>query len=58
MKRVTYPGDYCEDIAHCDNNCGGNCRNKKLWERLKEYENTGLTPEEVEGLKHGNSEKL
>lgn len=58
MKRLTYPGDYCEDIAHCENNCGGSCPGKRLWERLKAYENTGLTPEEVEDLNHGSSENL
>lgn len=57
MKRLTYPGDYCKDIAHCDNGCGS-CPGKRLWERLKAYENTGLSPEEVEDLNHGNSEKL
>lgn len=58
MKRLTYPGDYCEDIAHCDNNCGGSCQGKRIWEKLRAYEDTGLSPEEVEGLKNGNPEKL
>lgn len=58
MNRLTYPGDYCEDIAHCENNCGGSCHAKRQWEQLRAYENTGLTPEEVEELKNGNSQKL
>lgn len=62
MKRLTYPGDYCKDIAYCNNGCTTyctkSCLSKKLWEKLKAYENTGLTPEEVEDLKHGNFEKL
>lgn len=58
MKRLTYPGDYCQDIAQCDNNCSESCQGKRLWEKLLAYENTGLTPEEVEDLKNGSSEKL
>lgn len=51
MNRLTYPGDYCKDIALCDNDCGGSCRNKQLWEKLKAYEDTGLSPEEIVSLK-------
>lgn len=53
MKRLTYEGDYCEDIALCDpdsSTCGSNCRNRQLWEKLKAYEDTGLSPEEVKAL--------
>lgn len=51
MKRLTYPGDYCRDIAYCNNGCAtANCHNKKLWEKLKAYEDTGLTPEEIKAL--------
>lgn len=57
MKRLTYPGDYCKDIAYCDNGCT-DCRNKQLWEKLRAYENTGLSPEEIRRLKHGDPEKL
>ena len=61
MKRLTYDGNFC-DIAMCDpgeSGCPkGGCNSKKVWERLKAYEDTGLSPEEVEDLKHGNSEKL
>lgn len=55
MKRLTHPGDYCEDIAYCNNGCATSCLNKKLWEKLKAYEDTGLTPEEVKRLKDGSS---
>lgn len=46
MERITFEGNFC-DIAQCtalpcpyDNNCD----QKKVWERLKEYEDTGLSP--------------
>lgn len=50
---LTHAGNYCEDIALCDprnSTCGGSCRGKQLWDRLKAYEDTGLTPEEVHAL--------
>ncbi len=53
MKRLTYEGNFCEDIAYCDprnSTCGGNCKRKQFWERLKAYEDTGLTPEEIKEL--------
>lgn len=54
MKRLTYAGDYCEDIAMCGkgpSRCGPKgCCNKQLWDRLKAYEDTGLSPEEVQAL--------
>ncbi len=47
MGRLTFDGNFC-DIAMCrelpcqhDNNC----TQKQVWERLKQYEDTGLTPE-------------
>ena len=47
MERLTFEGNFC-DIAQCrtipcpyDNNC----TQKQVWERLKAYEDTGLTPE-------------
>ena len=46
MERLTFDGSFC-DIAQCrtipcpyDNNC----TQKQVWERLKAYEDTGLTP--------------
>lgn len=49
MNRLTFDGNFC-DIAQCrELPCphGGNCTQRKVWERLKAYEDTGLTPEEV-----------
>lgn len=50
MNRLTYEGNFC-DIAMCDPGesvCPkGGCSSKKIWERLKAYEDTGLTPEQV-----------
>lgn len=56
MERLTFEGNFC-DIAQCDvipggSSCeSGNCTQRKVWERLKAYEDTGLTPESVETLK-------
>lgn len=52
MERLTFEGNFC-DIAQCDAIPGGSycesgsCTQRKVWERLKAYENTGLTPELV-----------
>lgn len=52
MERLTFEGNFC-DIAQCDvipggSSCeSGSCTQRKVWERLKAYEDTGLTPEEV-----------
>lgn len=49
MKRLTFDGNFC-DIAQCrELPCahGGSCTQRKVWEKLKAYEDTGLTPEEV-----------
>ena len=48
MERLTFDGNFC-DIAQCrELPCqhGGNCSQKQVWERLKAYEDTGLTPKE------------
>lgn len=48
MERLTFDGNFC-DISQCrELPCqhGGNCTQKQVWERLKEYEDTGLTPED------------
>ena len=53
MERLTFEGNFC-DIAQCrEMPCkyDGNCTQKEVWERLKAYEDTGLTPEEVERSK-------
>ena len=52
MERLTFEGNFC-DIAQCCNVPGGSfcedgaCSQKKVWTRLKSYEDTGLTPKEV-----------
>ena len=48
MERLTFEGNFC-DIAQCYHlPCphGGSCAQKQVWERLKAYEDTGLTPEQ------------
>ena len=48
MERLTFEGNFC-DIAQCrELSCpyNGACSQRKVWERLKAYEDTGLTPEE------------
>lgn len=47
MERLTFEGDFC-DIAQCrELPCpyNGACSQRKVWERLAAYEETGLTPE-------------
>lgn len=49
MERLTFEGNFC-DIAQCDVVPGGSycesgsCTQRKVWERLKAYEDTGLEP--------------
>jgi hypothetical protein len=55
MERLTFDGNFC-DIAQCRNVPGGSfcedgaCSQKKVWTRLKSYEDTGMTPKEVTAL--------
>lgn len=49
MERLTFEGNFCE-IAQCA--CMRRlydtaCSQKQVWERLKAYEDSGLTPEEI-----------
>ena len=47
MERLTFEGNFC-DIAQCrELPCphDGSCTQKKIWERLKDYEDTGLSPQ-------------
>lgn len=47
MERLTFEGNFC-DIAQCrDLACqqSGNCTQKEVWERLKAYEDAGLSPQ-------------
>lgn len=53
MERLTFEGNFCE-IAKCEgeyrmtSECAdGACSQRKVWERLKAYEDTGLEPEEI-----------
>nr|DAD77905.1 MAG TPA: hypothetical protein [Siphoviridae sp. ctHDv29]DAG04251.1 MAG TPA: hypothetical protein [Siphoviridae sp. ctKsH2] len=47
MERLTFGGNFC-DISQCrELPCpyNGSCTQKKVWERLKAYEDTGLSPQ-------------
>ena len=46
MERLTFAGNFC-DIAQCAcMKCpyDTDCSQKQVWERLKQYEDTGLSP--------------
>lgn len=48
MERLTFDGNFC-DISQCrELLCphGGSCTQRKVWERLKAYEDLGFEPEE------------
>ena len=50
MPRLTFEGNFC-DIAMCrENPCpyNGMCSQRQTLERLKEYEDAGMEPEEIE----------
>ena len=47
MERLTFDGNFC-DIAQCrELPCkhDGSCSQKQVWERLREYEDAGLSPQ-------------
>ena len=47
MERLTFEGNFC-DIAQCrDSACkqDGTCTQKEVWQRLKKYEDAGLSPQ-------------
>ena len=47
MERLTFGGNFC-DIAQCrDSACkqDGTCTQKEVWQRLKKYEDAGLSPQ-------------
>lgn len=56
MERLTFEGNFC-DIAQCLETPGGSfcedgaCTQRKVWERLKEYEDAEEA--NVESVKHG-----
>lgn len=48
MNRLTFDGNFC-DIAQCTEipcQHASNCTQKQVWERLRAYEDSGLTPEQ------------
>lgn len=52
MERLTFEGNFC-DIAQCRElpcSYNGACSQRKVWERLKAYEDTGWTPEMLRKL--------
>lgn len=52
MERLTLEGNFCE-IARCKEvKCpyDTDCSQKQVWERLKQYEDTKRTPEQIEAL--------
>lgn len=52
MERMTFEGNFC-DIAQCAcMKCpyDTDCSQKQVWERLKQYEDTKRTPEQIEAL--------
>ena len=49
MERLTFEGNFC-DIAQCSElpcKHGGNCTQKQVWERLKQFEDVFKTPEKA-----------
>lgn len=47
MGRLTFEGNFC-DISQCRElpcKYDGNCSQKQVWERLKAYEDAGLSPQ-------------
>ena len=58
MKRLTFDGCFC-DIAQCrELPCpyDGMCSQRKVWERLKEYEDAGLSPERCSEFARADAE--
>ena len=55
MERLTFEGNFC-DIAQCESVPGGSycesgtCSQRKVWERLKSYEDAGVSPEDAANL--------
>lgn len=62
MERLTFDGNFC-DIAQCTSTPGGSfcedgfCSARKVWERLKAYEDTEREPEEID-MDHEAAEQL
>ena len=49
MERLTFEGNFCEIARGKEVKCpyDADCSQKQVWERLKAYEDTRLTPEEI-----------
>lgn len=53
MERLTFEGNFC-DIAQCKEiPCpyNGECSQRKVWERLKAYEDTHMMPSDVTSMR-------
>lgn len=60
MERMTFDGNFCE-IAQCrELPCphGSSCTQKQVWERLKQYEDTGLMPNDVTDMMAANGNAI
>lgn len=63
MERLTFDGRFC-DIAQCTETPGGSfcedgyCSQRKVWERLKQYEDTGLMPDDVTDMMAANGNAM
>lgn len=63
MERLTFDGNFC-DIAQCTSTPGGSfcedgtCSARKVWERLKAYEDTELDPEMCANYKSFEDEAI
>lgn len=53
MDRLTFDGNFCDIAQCCELPCqhGGSCSQRKVWERLKQYEDTRLTPNDVADMR-------
>ena len=54
MERLTFEGNFCDIAQFRELPCpyNGACSQRKVWERLKAYEDTGLEPEEITAMRH------
>lgn len=58
-ERLTFDGNFFDIAMCCESRCpyDHSCSQREVWERLKEYEDTGLSLEEARALKEGKSWK-
>lgn len=52
MERLTFEGNFCDIAQRKEIPCpyNGECSQRKVWDRLKAYEDTGLEPREVSAI--------